>query len=163
MSDTAATVEGSPVANVGAQGEDTEAKKEKRIFTSYLFRNRNNSNVVFCQEPPSPPPTFEPVRRPARVARLLALAHHLQRAIDNGEIQDRAALARKYGITRARVTQLLNLTLLAPDIQEQVLALEAVDGLEPTSERALRELSLLVEWVEQRRRWGYSYTQTLDQ
>jgi hypothetical protein len=33
------------------------------------------------------------------------------------------------------VTQLLDLTLLAPDIQEAVLALEAVDGVEPMSER----------------------------
>jgi hypothetical protein len=156
MSDTATTMERDPVAQMGVQseGEYTETKKERRIFTSYLFRNQSNSNVVFSQEPPSPPPTFGAVRRPARVARMLALAHHLQQAIDNGEIQDRAALARKFGLTRARITHLLNLTLLAPDIQEQVLTLEAVDGLEPTSERALRDVSCAVEWEEQRRRWG---------
>lgn len=122
------------------------------VFTSHFFRARKGADVVFSQEPPPPPP--ETVRRPARVARMLALAHRLQRAIDRGEIQDRATLARQYGLTRARVTQLLNLTLLAPDIQEQVLALEAVDGLEPTSERALREVSWAMEWEEQRRRWN---------
>jgi hypothetical protein len=68
--------------------------------------------------------------------------------------RDRAEVARRFGLSRARVTQLLNLTLLAPDIQERVLALEAVDGLEPTSERALREVSCAVEWEEQRRWWG---------
>jgi len=60
----------------------------------------------------------------------------------------------KRRLDRARVTPLLNLTLLAPDIQEKVLVLEAIDGLEPTSERALREVSWATEWEEQRRRWS---------
>ena len=85
---------------------------------------------------------------------MLALAHRLQRAIRRGEYEDRADLARQFGITRARVTQLLNLTLLAPDIQEQVLKLEAVDGVQPTSERALRGVVAAVEWGEQRARWA---------
>jgi len=123
----------------------------RRIFTSYLFRARNGSDVVFSQEPPPAPP--DPVHRPARVARMLALAHRLQRSIRRGEYVDRADLARQFGITRARVTQLLNLTLLAPDIQEAVLKLEAVDGAQPTSERALRGVVAAVEWAEQRRRW----------
>lgn len=150
MTDATTIVERATGANVGGQGESPEAKKGRRVFTSYLFRARKGS-VVFSQEPPPSKP--EPVRRPARVARMLALAHRLQQAIDSGEIQDRASLARQYGLTRARVTQLLNLTLLAPDIQEQVLALKAVDGLEPTSERALREVSREMEWGEQRLRW----------
>lgn len=122
-----------------------------RIFTSYLFRSRNGSDVVFSDEPPPPPP--EVVRRPARVALMLALAHRFQRAIERGDYADRADLARQFGLTRARITQLLNLTLLAPDIQEEVLKLEAVDGVQPTSERALREVVGEVEWGEQRLRW----------
>ena len=150
MSDAATTTERSPRADVGAKCEAGDEQQGKRIFTTYFFRARKGADVVFSQEPP--PPLPETVRRPARVALMLALAHRLQRAIDNGEIQDRAALARQYGLTRARVTQLLNLTLLAPDIQEEVLYLEAVDGLEPTSERTLREI-LVVDWEEQRRQW----------
>lgn len=84
------------------------------------------------------------------VARMLALAHHLQDAIDKGIIADRASVARSLGFTRARVTQLLDLLLLAPDIQEQVLALEAVDGVEPIGERALRDVAHTGTWVEQR-------------
>ena len=97
-----------------------------------------------------PPPKPEPVRRPAKVARMLALAHHLQGAIDRGLVADRAAVARKLGLTRARVTQLLDLLLLAPDLQVAVLALEAVDGAEPMSERALRAVAHAGSWVEQR-------------
>jgi hypothetical protein len=154
MSDATPAAARDTDADVGPQGED-DTKKGTRIFTTHFFRARKGADVVFSQQPPPPPKT---VRRPARVARMLALAHRLQQAIDSGEIEDRATLARRFGITRARVTQLLNLTLLAPDIQEQVLALEAVDGLEPTSERALREVSWAMEWEEQRRRWAGGFT-----
>jgi len=90
------------------------------------------------------------VRQPSRVARVLALAHHVAAAIEAGDVRDQASLARALGFTRARISQLLDLTLLAPDIQEQVLFLEAVDGREPMPERALRRLATL-PWNEQRR------------
>lgn len=47
------------------------------------------------------------------------------------------------------MTQLLDLLLLAPDIQEQVLAMEAVDGVEPVGERALREVAHTGTWEHQ--------------
>lgn len=75
---------------------------------------------------------------------------HLQSAIDRGIVADRAAVARKLGLTRARVTQLLDLLLLAPDLQRAVLVLEAVDGTEPMSERALRAVAHAGSWMEQR-------------
>jgi len=122
-----------------------------RIFTGQLFRVREGHGWGFTDEAPEPPPA--PVYRPSRVAQMLALAHRLEAAIERGDYRDRADLARQLGFTRARVTQLLNLTLLAPDIQEAVLALEAVDGVQPTSERALRDVVGAVAWAEQRERW----------
>jgi len=47
----------------------------------------------------------------------------------------------------------MNLTLLAPDIQEQVLFLEAVDGREPIGGRALRDVVRCSGWEEQRAAW----------
>ena len=49
------------------------------------------------------------------------------------------------------MTQLLDLTLSAPDMQEQILFAESVDGLEPTGERALRAVARAVSWEGQRR------------
>lgn len=49
----------------------------------------------------------------------------LQRAIDRGVFLDQAALARKRGLTHARVSQLFDRLMLAADLQEPVLALEA--------------------------------------
>ena len=64
----------------------------------------------------------------------LAHPHRLEHAIKRGEYADRADLAQQFGITQARETQLLNLTLLAPDIQKAAFKLEAINGVPPTSE-----------------------------
>lgn len=88
-----------------------------------------------------------------RIARQLVLAHDLQRRVDEGEFSDYADLARSLGFSRARVTQIMDLLLLAPDIQEEILFLEVPPGRQPVSERALREVLRSVEWGEQRRVW----------
>ena len=139
-----------PSAASGDSGDDP-AQGVTRIFKGKLFRVREGHGWGFTEEPPPPPPAQ--VLRPARVAQVLAMAHRLQAAINRGDYRDRADLARQLGFTRARITQLLDLILLAPDIQEQVLALEAVDGREPFSERVLREVLRAMEWKEQRRLW----------
>lgn len=94
-------------------------------------------------------------RYPARIARQLALAHALQRRVDAGEFADYADMARALGFTRARITQIMDLLLLAPDIQEEILHLEIMPGAQPISERALRAGDLRnLNWNEQRRAWA---------
>ncbi len=95
-----------------------------------------------------------PRRYPARIARQLALAHALQRRVDSGEFADYATMARALGFTRARVTQLMDLLLLAPDIQAEILFLDVPPGEQPISERRLRDTVLKsLDWREQQRRW----------
>ena len=84
---------------------------------------------------------------------MLALAIRVEKMIESGELKDRAHAAANLGFTRARVTQLLALTLLAPDIQEEILFLEVEDGVERITERALRDVVAVDDWGEQRRRW----------
>ena len=122
-----------------------------RVVTGQLFRVRDGHRWTFTEQPPELEP--EPVRRPAVVAQTLAVAHRLEAAIESGEYADRADVARQLGVTRARVTQLLDLTLLAPDIQEQLLFMQAVDGQEPVSERRLRAVVKERSWKKQRRVW----------
>ena len=119
-----------------------------RVFTGSLFRVRDGRAWAFTDEPPPPPPPQ--VRRPARVAQVLSRAHRLEAAIAAGEYADRADAARQLGFTRARITQILDLTLLAPDIQERVLDLEAINGREPLTERGLRDVVGHGCWVDQR-------------
>lgn len=69
---------------------------------------------------------------------MLDRADALRAALDEGGV-NQADLARREGITRARVTQLLNLLGLAPDVREEVRRLAAV-GVR-ISERSLRPLT----------------------
>ena len=123
------------------QDEVTEqegTRRRTRVFTGHLFRVRDGKSWAFTDKAPEPSP--EPVYRPARVTQMLALAHRLEAAIERGDYTDRADVARPLGFTRARITQLLDRTLLAPDLQERVLDLEAIDGREPLAERGFREV-----------------------
>ncbi len=81
---------------------------------------------------------------------MLALAHTVADAIASGKLVDQADAARRLGLTRARITQLLALLRLAPDLQEHVLFLEAVDGIEPLTERDLRKVTRVACWAQQR-------------
>ena len=132
-----------------APKEPTEKAPNRHILKGALFRRQGRRVTLTDGPPSSPSPKPEPVHRPAKVARMLALAHHLQRAIDEGLVADRAAVARKLGLTRARVTQLLDLLLLAPRLQEAILTLEALDGVEPVSERVLRSVAHEGRWAAQ--------------
>ena len=58
-----------------------------------------------------------------KITRLLVLGHHFERLVRDGVVKDYAEIAR---LTRARVTQIVNLTLLAPEIQEAILAVTPV-------------------------------------
>lgn len=118
--------------------------------THPLVRVRQGREVVLM---PAAPPTLPVVRRPAKLAQLLALAHHLERLIQRRTVADRAEIAARLGISRARVTQILDLTLLAPDIQEEILFAEAVDGVEPFAEASARKAAREVDWRAQRQVW----------
>ena len=56
-----------------------------------------------------------------RITRLLALATKFEGLLQQGVVKDYAELARLGQVSRARVTQIMNLLSLAPDIQQQIL------------------------------------------
>ncbi len=86
---------------------------------------------------------------------MLVRAHKIREAIARGQECDHADVARRLGFTRAWLAHLLDLPLLAPDVQEPVLFLiKAVDGVEPLSERALRAVAHAASWDEQRTQWA---------
>ena len=83
-----------------------------------------------------------------RIARLMALAIRFDRLLRAEEFRDYAELARLGRVTRARMTQIMKLLDLAPDIQEQILFLPNLKGL---NERNLRPIVSRIDWNEQRR------------
>jgi len=95
-----------------------------------------------------------PQGRLPRVARLTALAIRFDGLLRAGAIADYASLARLGRVTRARITQIMNLLLLAPDIQEELLFLpRTLQGRDPIHLRQLQPIAAAEDWREQRRRW----------
>jgi hypothetical protein len=95
-----------------------------------------------------------PTTRIPRVSRLMALALKFNRMLDDGAVVSMAELARLGRVTRARMTQLMDLTLLAPDIQEALLFLPAAEkGHDVVTLRTMRYVCATPFWHEQRERW----------
>ena len=96
-----------------------------------------------------------PVGRVPRISRLMALAIRMDRLIREGHVSDYAELARMGHVSRARVTQIMNLNFLAPDIQEDLLFLPRVErGRDPIREHAIRPIAATSDWQKQRRMWA---------
>ena len=95
-----------------------------------------------------------PIGRTPRISKLMALALRFDRLISDGEITDQADLARLGQVSRARVTQIMNLLQLAPDIQEEILFLpQTLSGRDPIRKRHIRPLTTILDWRKQRRLW----------
>lgn len=113
------------------------------------FRVRQTRRRIVTEPAPPPPPGRVP-----RVARLMALAIKFDRMLQDGVVGSQTDLAALARVTQPRITQIMNLLHLAPDIQEEILFLPPVtEGRDPLNERLLRELCALTGWNDQRRRW----------
>lgn len=89
-----------------------------------------------------------------RITRLMALALRFDRLLREGAVQDYAELARLGHVTRARMTQIMGLLNLAPDIQEEILFLpRTVKGRDRISARDVIRIATIMEWAEQSVQW----------
>lgn len=103
---------------------------------------------------PSNQPAVANTGKLPRVTRLMALAIKFDGLIRDGVARDYADLARLGYVTRARMTQIMNLLNLAPDIQEEILFLpKTMKGRDVVSERNLRRVTAIIRWDRQRMAW----------
>ena len=95
-----------------------------------------------------------PSGRIPRISRLMALAIKFDRLIQDGTVSDQSELARLAHVTQPRMTQIMNLLHLAPDIQEQLLFLPQVrNGRDLIHEKMLRPIAAELSWENQRLMW----------
>ncbi len=80
-----------------------------------------------------------PRPRASRAAAMLALAYSIERLIECGELGSYAEAASRLGVSRARMSQIMNLLTLPPQVQDDILT-----GKLQASERQLRQLSARV-------------------
>ncbi len=121
------------------------------ITTKMHFRPGLKGRKILETGEAPPPPPMQTGRVP-RVARMMALAIRFEGLIRRGEVADQADIARLGNVSRARVTQIMCLLFLAPEIQEEVLFLPLiVRGNEPIQEYDLRAIASVPDWRKQRR------------
>ena len=95
-----------------------------------------------------------PAGRVPRISRLLALAHHCFRLVQSGAIINQSELAHYGQISTTRMTQIMWLDNLAPDIQEEILFLpRTTQGRDPIKEADLRPIAKTLDWNKQRQMW----------
>src|SRR5689334_13124730 len=103
--------------------------------------------------------TVDGALRPAagrlpQITLVLALAIHLDHLIRQGDARDYADIGRLSCLCRERVSQIMRLNYLAPDIQVELLYLPPTPtGRYPVSETAVRKIASLLPWADQRRAW----------
>lgn len=84
---------------------------------------------------------------------------HFDGLIQSGAVTNYAELARLGNVTRARITQIMNLLMLAPEIQEELLFLPRVErGRDDVLLRDVQSVAAVVEWEGQRSMIHYSRT-----
>lgn len=103
-----------------------------------LHRFRQRHGEVGFQLDPLP-------LRASPLARSLAMGHFCVHLVESGKARDYGQVAARFGISQARVSHMVQLTLLAPDIQADLL-----QGRIPLRSQALRRLAGKTAWIEQR-------------
>jgi hypothetical protein len=87
------------------------------------------------------------------ISRLMALTIKFQDMVDRGEVRDYADLARLGYVSRARITQIMNLLNLAPQLQDNMMLDPKQAAAISASESQLRKITSLVLWQDQLDAW----------
>jgi hypothetical protein len=118
------------------------------------FGRRGRAGSQECQADQRRPLATVPSPRVPRIARLMALALHIEGLVHAGMVSSYAEAARLGHVSRARVSQILSLLQLAPDLQEQLLFLQrSAHGRESWPLRHVLMIAADLDWSQQRRRW----------
>ena len=126
----------------------------RTVVCSLPGRRRGRRPLSFRHAVSVTPPPSLPRGRVPRVSRLLALAVRLDELVRTGVIQDYATLAELAHVSRARISQIMNLLALAPDIQEALLFLPRTErGRDRIHLQQLQPLAAALDWEQQRTLW----------
>ena len=123
------------------------------VIRKVHFVRRARGRKTIASEP-RPVDRVEPGRIP-RISFLMSLAIRFDRLIREGKVRDQSELARLAHVAQPRMTQIMNLTRLAPDIQETLLFLPpTTNGRNRITEKMMRPIAAEVDWRGQRQMWS---------
>ncbi len=116
----------------------------------HVKTRRNGSKSMEDGKAPS-----SPEGRIPRITRLLALSHRCYDLVRDGVILNQSELAHYGQISTTRMSQIMWLDNLAPDIQEQILNLpRTIQGRDAILEREVRPIAKTLDWEQQRMMWA---------
>ena len=141
-------------------GAPVAAYREQTVEISLgpkgAFENGNVGGLML-RAPPNRVVRSAPPGKPARIPKTPRVVELLRKAVewkallDSGEVATQADIACQEGITRARVTQVLGLLRLAPEIQEHILSLPDAAHPPLVTERILRPIVTIADHHNQLR------------
>ena len=123
---------------------------KRKLNVSVASRGRI---AIRPHDPDAEPPRPRPSSKLPRISKLMALAIRFNEMIRTGEASDMIELARLGHVTQPRMSQIMALNQLAPDIQEALLNLPATKGKPDIHEKRLRPIAAMLTWKEQRAAW----------
>ena len=119
------------------------------LKTSHKLSFRNGTKGVRKAQT-KPPKPAAPTKTP-HISRLMALAIHCDELVQTGVVKDQTELAALAHVTRGRLSQIMSLLSLAPDIQESILFFEPQESRrQPINEPKLRAMTSELNWERQR-------------
>ncbi len=122
-----------------------------KVSANVRFETHRKGTRCFARTPETTPQEAPRGRLP-RITRLMALAIHFDRLIQSRAVKNYSELARLGNVTRARITQIMNLLMLAPEIQEEILFLPRVEaGRGKVCLRDLQPVAGIIDSIEQHR------------
>jgi len=147
----------------GTNGGPGAAYREQTVEIALgpqgAFENGNVGTLTRCvpadrvvSAVPAPRGKPKSAREPRtpRVVELLRKALEWEALLESGEVPNQAAIARRGGITRAWVTQIMSMLRLGPAIQQHILAMPDATRRPTITERALRPIAQLEDRNQQR-------------
>ena len=123
---------------------------KRKLNVSIASRGRISIRPI---DPNAEPPRPRPTGRVPRISRLMALAIRFNEMLRTGEASDMIELARRGHVTQPRMSQIMALNQLAPDIQETLLNLPVTKGKPKIHEKRLRPLAAMLRWEDQQAAW----------
>lgn len=129
--------------------EGTFKKGDLGVMTRRVPVDRVVSALPEPRGKPKPPKKPET----SRVVELLQMAKEWQRQLEAGDVDTQAEITRREGITRARVTQVMAMLRLAPEIQQSILSMPDTVRRPIITERALRPIAQTADLDDQRLRF----------
>jgi len=91
------------------------------------------------------------VTKTPRFVELLRKANEWKALLESGVVASQAEIALREGITRPRVTQIMGMLRLAPEIREQILAMHDSSRRPQITERVLRPIGVITPYRDQLR------------